>query len=177
MFTDDCIIFCGVTKTAARTIKQTLHHYCSVSGQLINYHKSEVQFSRNVSTINKKRTVQILQVTPTRTSTNSWVVSILMFLKGLLTILMTWREKSELAGLEARKLLAVGKMGLIKLSLLVLEELVWISKKFCRDIEILIVLIETFLGKITVKAIITAGNSKRLVGTKFVSQNVRESGD
>lgn len=64
MFADDCFIFCRVTKKAARMIKQVLDHYWSISGQLINYHKSEVQFSRNVRTFDKKKIAQILQVTP-----------------------------------------------------------------------------------------------------------------
>lgn len=63
MFANDCIIFCRSTKKTARTIKQALDHYCSLPGQLINYHKSKVQFSGNVSSINKKEIVQILQVT------------------------------------------------------------------------------------------------------------------
>lgn len=66
MFVDDCIIFYKATKRAAWTIKQFLDHYCSILGQFISYHKSKVQFLRNVSTIDKKEVVQILQVTPIR---------------------------------------------------------------------------------------------------------------
>lgn len=32
------------TKKAARTIMFILDHYCKISGQLVNYHKSKIQF-------------------------------------------------------------------------------------------------------------------------------------
>lgn len=46
MFADDCMIFCKVSIKTARSVKEILQGYCMVSDQLINYHKSSVQFSK-----------------------------------------------------------------------------------------------------------------------------------
>lgn len=48
MFTDDCMIFCRATKTAAGNIKTTLEKYSNVFGHLVYYHKSMVQFSKGI---------------------------------------------------------------------------------------------------------------------------------
>lgn len=47
MFADACIIFCKANKASARNVKNRLENYCNVSCQLINFHKSTVQFSEN----------------------------------------------------------------------------------------------------------------------------------
>lgn len=44
MFADDFMIFCRATKSAARNVKTILKNYCNVLGQLVNCHKSMVQF-------------------------------------------------------------------------------------------------------------------------------------
>lgn len=62
IFADDCIIFCRTNKSAARNIKQILDHYCMVSGHLINYQKSRVQFFKDVSNADKMEPSQILQI-------------------------------------------------------------------------------------------------------------------
>lgn len=36
------------TKSAARNIQAILKHYCNVSGQLVNYHRSMIQFSKGI---------------------------------------------------------------------------------------------------------------------------------
>lgn len=48
MFADDCLIFCIVNGKAARHVKMVLDNYCKVFGQLINFHKSSVQFSNEI---------------------------------------------------------------------------------------------------------------------------------
>lgn len=57
--------FCRATEKTARTMRQALDYYCAVSSQLINYRKLKFNFSRNVTTMDKKEINQILQVTPT----------------------------------------------------------------------------------------------------------------
>lgn len=42
MFSNDCLLFCKGNRKAARHI--VLDNYCKVSGQLVNFHKSLVQF-------------------------------------------------------------------------------------------------------------------------------------
>lgn len=49
MFVDDCLIFYRMTRNAARSIEYILDHYCRVSGQLFNYKKSKVQFSKGIN--------------------------------------------------------------------------------------------------------------------------------
>lgn len=54
LVSDDCIIFYKTTKVAVRSVKYILDHYCEVSGQLVNLHKSEIYFSKGVSNIGKR---------------------------------------------------------------------------------------------------------------------------
>lgn len=61
MFVDDCLIFCRATKRVARLVKDILH-YSKVSGQLINHHKSKVQFSASVRTSIRKELAEILNI-------------------------------------------------------------------------------------------------------------------
>lgn len=81
MFIDDCVIFCSITKKEATMIKRVLDHYCLVSGQLMNYFKSKVQFLRNIRTFDKKEMAKIFQVTPTCNIESICVVIILMLLE------------------------------------------------------------------------------------------------
>lgn len=48
MFADDCIIFAQATQKASRNIKELLDKYCSILGQVVNYHKSCIFFSHNI---------------------------------------------------------------------------------------------------------------------------------
>lgn len=48
MFTDDCMIFCEAVWSAARDVNAILENYRDVSGQLVNYHKPMVQFSKEL---------------------------------------------------------------------------------------------------------------------------------
>jgi hypothetical protein len=49
-FADDSILFCRETEEEARQIKQIISTYQQASGQLVNYNKSEILFSKRVST-------------------------------------------------------------------------------------------------------------------------------
>lgn len=59
MFVDDCVII----EQAARNIKCILDHYCKVSSQLVNYHKSEIQVPKDINKTVKKESIDILQIT------------------------------------------------------------------------------------------------------------------
>lgn len=54
LFADNCIIFCRATKKVTRNARQILDHYCTVSGQFVNCHKSKIQFSTGVLNAEKK---------------------------------------------------------------------------------------------------------------------------
>lgn len=72
MFADDCLIFCKTTKTAVRTIRNILQGYCKVYGQLVNLHKSTVQFSKGVQEDVKQSITDILQM-PTSSSIRKYL--------------------------------------------------------------------------------------------------------
>lgn len=57
---DDYIIFCRATKRAVRSIRYILNHYYKVSGQLVKYHKLNVQFSKRTNTTMAKKIADIL---------------------------------------------------------------------------------------------------------------------
>lgn len=48
MFADDCMIFCKANRKTARHVKSILDNYCKVLGQLVNFKKSSVQFSKAI---------------------------------------------------------------------------------------------------------------------------------
>lgn len=61
-FADDTMLFCRATEDDARGLKHILDTYAAVSGQVINYDKSSVAFSKGTATGKKNRVVQILGV-------------------------------------------------------------------------------------------------------------------
>lgn len=62
MCADDRIIFYKASKVAARNIKENLHNYCMVSGQLVNFYKSLILFSKGVPKNVKLDIANILQI-------------------------------------------------------------------------------------------------------------------
>lgn len=62
MFADDCIIFSKASKMAARNVKEVLQDYCMVSSQLVNYHKSLVQFSKGSNRTTRMAIIDTLQI-------------------------------------------------------------------------------------------------------------------
>lgn len=54
MFTDNYFIFCKVTKTAARNVRNILDHYYKVSCQSVNLKKLKIQFSTGVNNAEKR---------------------------------------------------------------------------------------------------------------------------
>ncbi|XP_026419493.1 uncharacterized protein LOC113315432 [Papaver somniferum] len=64
---DDCMIFCKANKIEAQNIMQLLQTFGNTSGQLINFHKSGVFFSKNtnpelIPQISNAMGVQVLQL-------------------------------------------------------------------------------------------------------------------
>lgn len=49
MYADDLIIYCKANINEAKSVTEYLQLYCSWSGQEINWHKSSIHFSSNVS--------------------------------------------------------------------------------------------------------------------------------
>ncbi|XP_026440547.1 uncharacterized protein LOC113339503 [Papaver somniferum] len=67
LFADDCMIFCKANLTEAQNIMKILQIFGSTSGQLINFNKSKVFFSKNtnpdlIPQISSSMGVQILQL-------------------------------------------------------------------------------------------------------------------
>lgn len=62
MFANDCPIFCRETIQATRNVKHISYQFCNLSSQLVNYHKSKVQFSKEIHKADKKQTIEILQI-------------------------------------------------------------------------------------------------------------------
>lgn len=67
IFANDCIILYRATKSKAskkamRNIKQIVDHYGTFPGQLVNYYKSKIEFSKGVSNADKNEISQILQI-------------------------------------------------------------------------------------------------------------------
>jgi len=59
---DDCLLFCEVDHTNCNKLKNVLDHFCAISGQFINYHKSVLTFSRNASNVHKQTVVGIFHI-------------------------------------------------------------------------------------------------------------------
>lgn len=62
MFADDVLIFCKASKAAVRNIRDIFQDNCKVSRQLVNYHKSTVQFSKGIHKCMKDDITDILQI-------------------------------------------------------------------------------------------------------------------
>ena len=53
-FADDILIFCKASAQACQTLKEVLDTFCAQSGQLINFHKSSIVFSKNTRNLAKQ---------------------------------------------------------------------------------------------------------------------------
>ena len=49
LLVDDCILFCKANQTNCSKLKNLLDYFCNISGQLINYHKSVLMFSKKTT--------------------------------------------------------------------------------------------------------------------------------
>ena len=71
-FADDCLLFCRTTTESCRTMRKILDDFCLTSGQLINYHKSFLTFSRNASHQQKQLVTSIINI-PHRASLGKYL--------------------------------------------------------------------------------------------------------
>jgi len=53
-FADDSLLFCKATSQTCQTLKDVLDSFCAQSGQLINFHKSSIVFSKYTRTLDKQ---------------------------------------------------------------------------------------------------------------------------
>jgi len=53
LFADDCLLFCKLNQQTCSKLKAIIDSLCSLLGQLVNFHKSVITFSKNVSTAQK----------------------------------------------------------------------------------------------------------------------------
>ena len=54
LFADDSLIFCKASYLACQKLKEILDHFCVQSGQLINFHKSSIVFSKNTRSFDRQ---------------------------------------------------------------------------------------------------------------------------
>jgi len=61
-FADDIIIFTKGKETSCKHIKEILDQYCYFFGQIVNYNKSAIQFSKNMKKNQKQKIRELLQI-------------------------------------------------------------------------------------------------------------------
>ena len=54
LFADDSLLFCKTSYQACQKLKEILDTFCAQSGQLINFHKSSIVFSRNTRSFDRQ---------------------------------------------------------------------------------------------------------------------------
>ena len=62
MFANNYIIFAKATLKACSSINKIIHDFYAMSGQLVNLHKSSVQFSNNIQGAMKRRLRKVLNI-------------------------------------------------------------------------------------------------------------------
>ena len=55
MFAYDCVIFAKVSHNACNIINKIMQKIYALFGQLVNFHKSDVQISKNIKGSTKRR--------------------------------------------------------------------------------------------------------------------------
>ena len=61
-FADDSLIFCKTSTESCQKLKNTLDLFCAQSGQLINFHKSSLIYSKRTRTIEKQTVAGIFNI-------------------------------------------------------------------------------------------------------------------
>lgn len=49
MFADDSLLLCKATNSACHNLLKVISDFCRLSGQLVNFHKSSIIFSKNIT--------------------------------------------------------------------------------------------------------------------------------
>jgi len=65
LFADDCLLFCRADMESCWRLKHILDAFCMSSGQLINYHKSTLTFSKNANSSHRQVVAGIFSITHT----------------------------------------------------------------------------------------------------------------
>ena len=63
LFADDSLLFCRTNLESCRHLSNLLSKFCQSSGQLINFHKSSVTFSKNASAHDRQVVSSIFKIT------------------------------------------------------------------------------------------------------------------
>jgi len=71
-FADDSLLFCKANTTACIHLKEIINSFCTLSGQLINFHKSSLVFSRNGTRTHKQTLAAIFNI-PQRESIGKYL--------------------------------------------------------------------------------------------------------
>lgn len=72
-FASDCYMFCRANTLECRVLKEVLEKSVTTSGQVINYNKSSLSFSKNVGVESKNYVSEIMEI---RVGEVSWVTII-----------------------------------------------------------------------------------------------------
>ena len=118
MFAGDCIIFAKATPKACLSINKVLHNFCSMSGQLVNFHKSSVQISNNIQGAMKRRLREELNI-PISNDISKYLGCPIFQgrAKRSTFFVVILKSQKKLATWKARFLSRVGKITLIKANL------------------------------------------------------------
>jgi len=63
LFADDSLLFCQTNLETCRRLSNVLSDFCRSSGQLINFHKSSLTFSKNATTHDKQVVSSVFNIT------------------------------------------------------------------------------------------------------------------
>jgi len=75
LFADDNLMFYQATFEACQHLKDILDIFCTQSGQLINFHKSSIVFSKNTRSIGKQIVAGIFNILHSSSLRNIWDVA------------------------------------------------------------------------------------------------------
>ena len=118
VFADGCIIFAKASQNVCNNINRIIQKFCALSRQLVNFHKSMVQFSNNMKGATKRRLREALDI-PIFNGISKYLGC--PFIQGRIKISSFFeiflKSQKKLASLEARFLLRAGKIVLIKANL------------------------------------------------------------
>lgn len=115
LFADDCYFFFRASKTEASTMKAILNRYEQISGQAINYTKSNVVFSPNTSLTDRRMVCDNLGVGEARLPGK--YLGMPMFVgknKAEIFGFLTDRVRQKLQGWMNKELSKAGKITLLK---------------------------------------------------------------
>jgi len=62
LFADDSLLFCKSTSQTCQKLKDVLDTFCAQSGQLINFHNSNIVFSKNTRNLDKQVVSDIFNI-------------------------------------------------------------------------------------------------------------------